>query len=75
MKFGKRLNVSGVAGLLMIPLLILLAIPPLVVHRGWLLHPEPGHRICYTGLVRDTGGLLLYALDRSPGTSVTAARS
>ena len=30
MKFGKRLNVSGVVGLLIIPLLILLAIPPLV---------------------------------------------
>jgi hypothetical protein len=29
MKFGKRLNVSGVVGLLIIPLLILLAIPPL----------------------------------------------
>lgn len=28
MKFGKRLNVSGVVGLLIIPLLILLAIPP-----------------------------------------------
>ncbi|MCM3870153.1 MAG: hypothetical protein ND895_05580 [Pyrinomonadaceae bacterium] len=30
MKFGKRLNVSGVAGLLIIPLLIVLAIPPLL---------------------------------------------
>ena len=29
MKFGKRLNVSGVGGLLIIPLLILLATPPL----------------------------------------------
>lgn len=29
MKFGKRLNVSGVVGLLIIPILILLAIPPL----------------------------------------------
>jgi hypothetical protein len=29
MKFGKRLNVSGVVGLLIIPLLILLAIPPI----------------------------------------------
>lgn len=29
MKFGKRLNVSGVVGLLIIPLLVLLAIPPL----------------------------------------------
>ena len=29
MKFGKRLNVSGVVGLLIIPLLIVLAIPPL----------------------------------------------
>jgi hypothetical protein len=28
MQFGKRLNVSGVAGLLMIPLLIFLAMPP-----------------------------------------------
>jgi small-conductance mechanosensitive channel len=30
MKFGKRLNVSGVVGLLIIPMLILLAIPPLI---------------------------------------------
>ena len=30
MKFGKRLNVSGVVGLLLIPLLILLASPPLI---------------------------------------------
>ncbi len=30
MKFGKRLNVSGVTGLLIIPLIVLLAIPPLV---------------------------------------------
>ncbi|MEP6636211.1 MAG: hypothetical protein ABJB97_05755 [Acidobacteriota bacterium] len=29
MKFGKRLNVSGVVGLLLIPILILLALPPL----------------------------------------------
>lgn len=30
MKFGKRLNVSGVVGLLIVPILILLALPPLV---------------------------------------------
>lgn len=30
MQFGKRLNVSGIAGLLLIPLLILLAMPPLL---------------------------------------------
>ena len=29
MQFGKRLNVSGVAGLLLIPMLLLLAVPPL----------------------------------------------
>ena len=29
MKFGKRLNVSGVVGLLLIPMIILLAVPPL----------------------------------------------
>lgn len=29
MKFGKRLNVSGVVGLLLIPMLVLLALPPL----------------------------------------------
>ena len=29
MRFGKRLNVSGMAGLLLIPLVILLALPPL----------------------------------------------
>lgn len=30
MKFGKRLNVSGVVGLLLIPMLILLSLPPLL---------------------------------------------
>lgn len=30
MQFGKRLNVSGVAGLLLIPMLVVLAIPPLI---------------------------------------------
>jgi hypothetical protein len=30
MQFGKRLNVSGVAGLLLIPMLFVLALPPLV---------------------------------------------
>jgi hypothetical protein len=30
MKFGKRLNVSGVAGLLLLPLLAVMAVPPLV---------------------------------------------
>jgi hypothetical protein len=37
MKFGKRLNISGVGGLLLIPLLILLALPPLAsVAAGYL---------------------------------------
>jgi hypothetical protein len=29
MKFGKRLNVSGVVGLLLIPMIVVLALPPL----------------------------------------------
>jgi hypothetical protein len=29
MQFGKRMNVSGVAGLLLLPLLLLMALPPL----------------------------------------------
>jgi hypothetical protein len=29
MKFGKRMNTSGVAGLLVLPLLLLLGLPPL----------------------------------------------
>jgi hypothetical protein len=29
MKFGKRLNVSGVVGLLLIPMILVLALPPL----------------------------------------------
>ena len=29
MKFGKRMNVSGATGLLLIPIIILLALPPL----------------------------------------------
>ena len=30
MRFGKRLNVSGVAGLLLIPMVVVLATPPLL---------------------------------------------
>jgi hypothetical protein len=30
MRFGKRLNVSGVAGILLIPMAIVMAMPPLV---------------------------------------------
>ena len=38
MKFGKRLNVSGMVGLLLIPMFILLALPPLVATAtGYLL--------------------------------------
>jgi hypothetical protein len=29
MKFGKRMNVSGLAGLLLLPMLLLMAVPPL----------------------------------------------
>ena len=37
MAFGKRLNVSGVAGLLLIPLMILLAVPPFIsILAGYL---------------------------------------
>jgi hypothetical protein len=39
MQFGKRLNVSGVAGLLLIPILVLLAVPPLVATAaGYFTH-------------------------------------
>jgi len=38
MKFGKRLNVSGMVGLLLIPMFILLALPPLAATAtGYLL--------------------------------------
>ena len=37
MKFGKRLNVSGVVGLLLIPMIALLALPPLAaIAAGYL---------------------------------------
>jgi hypothetical protein len=37
MKFGKRMNVSGLAGLLLLPMLLLMAIPPVVaVIAGYL---------------------------------------
>ena len=39
MRFGKRLNVSGVAGLLLIPMVILLAAPPLLATVvGYVTH-------------------------------------
>jgi hypothetical protein len=39
MQFGKRLNVSGVAGLLLIPMIILLSLPPLIaVGVGFYAH-------------------------------------
>lgn len=43
MKFGKRMNVSGATGLLLIPIIILLALPPLAataagyIARSWLV--------------------------------------
>ena len=43
MKFGKRMNVSGATGLLLIPIIILLALPPLAaaaagfITRSWLV--------------------------------------
>ncbi len=37
MKFGKRLNVSGAVGLLLIPILILLALPPLAATAAGFL--------------------------------------
>lgn len=38
LQFGKRMNVSGVAGLLLIPIMICLAIPPvLAALAGWLM--------------------------------------
>jgi hypothetical protein len=30
MKFGKRMNLSGIAGLLIIPILLLMTLPPLI---------------------------------------------
>ena len=45
MYFGKRLNVSGVVGLLIIPLIVLLGIPPLAGHCRWLLQPKPNHQV------------------------------
>ena len=41
MQFGKRLNVSGVAGLLLIPMLDILAIPPLIGGTGRLPNGKP----------------------------------
>jgi len=39
MQFGKRLNLSGVAGLLLIPMIVLLAAPPLLsVLAGYYTH-------------------------------------
>jgi hypothetical protein len=39
MKFGKRMNVSGIAGLLLIPILIVMAVPPLTaVLAGYYSH-------------------------------------
>ena len=40
MMFGKRMNVSGVAGLLLIPIIIVLGIPPLAGHARRLFHAE-----------------------------------
>jgi hypothetical protein len=37
MKFGKRMNVSGVAGLLLVPIVIAMALPPLLsIVAGYL---------------------------------------
>jgi hypothetical protein len=43
MKFGKRMNVSGATGLLLIPIIIVLALPPLgataagFITQSWLV--------------------------------------
>jgi uncharacterized protein YybS (DUF2232 family) len=64
MRFGKRMNVSGVAGLLLIPMIIVLATPPLLAALvGYLSRNIYYEYLALLGLVLMLVGLYSLIID------------
>ncbi len=65
MKFGKRLNVSGVVGLLLIPMVILLSLPPLIATAaGYFTRSVPVVYVTLAGFAVLAGGVYLLSITR-----------
>src|SRR5881396_3805401 len=43
------------------------------IRVGWLLHPQPAYRICYTGGVRGTFSWILFLADQLSGPCARAS--
>ncbi len=66
-EFGKRMNRSGVAGLMLVPLFFLLLLPPAAAIAAGTLRGEPRRQVCYTRRVRAALGRFLRAPAPAPG--------
>lgn len=65
MKFGKRLNVSGVVGLLLIPMIILMSLPPLIATAaGYFTRSISVVYVTLAGFALLAGGLYLLSIAR-----------
>ena len=75
MKFGKRMNNSGMAGLLIIPILIAMTLPPLCAVAAGLPHTEFADRVCYTRPVCWPVAGALFSDCQRPGAVARAPRA
>jgi hypothetical protein len=65
MRFGKRLNLSGVVGLLLIPMVIFLSLPPIIATAaGYFTRSVPVVYVTLTGFALLAGGLYLLSISR-----------
>ena len=65
MRFGKRLNVSGVVGLLLIPMVIFLSLPGLIATAaGYFTRSVPVVYVTLAGFALLAGGLYLLSIPR-----------
>ena len=65
MRFGKRLNVSGVVGLLLIPMVIFLSLPGLIATAaGYFTRSVPVVYVTLAGFALVAGGLYLLSIPR-----------
>lgn len=65
MTFGKRLNVSGVVGLLLIPMVIFLSLPPLIATAaGYFTRSVPVVYVTLAGFALLASGLYLLSISR-----------
>ncbi|HET6890664.1 MAG TPA: hypothetical protein VFH31_06145, partial [Pyrinomonadaceae bacterium] len=70
MKFGKRLNVSGVVGLLLIPMMIFLSLPPLIATAaGYFTRSMSVVYVTLAAFALLAGGLYLLSITRQ-GTAL-----